>query len=117
MSNLARKIARQSKKQQAAQMIGLLNQLAPGLQEVEGRLQKVADVAPAMEQVYAEWEHVLHGLEASIKDVQQRAEQTRSTLLVLIHEVSGTSMPMAQFLDRARQLDEQYLETINRQGT
>lgn len=113
MSNLARKIARQGKKQQAAQMIGLLNALAPGLHEVEGQLKKVADAGPSIQQAYAEWENVLGEVRSDVQALRDRIEQTRTVLLVLIHEMAqNTSVPMEAFLERAKQLDEQYADAV-----
>jgi len=114
MSNLARKLNKASKKQaQASQLAGLLSQLTPGLQALQGKVAELSEISPGIENVQEEWEQVIYNLRAEMAEIKARVDQNRSVLLVLIHEMAGqTNLSMEAFLERAKQLDEDYARVV-----
>lgn len=106
MSSLTKKMG---KKQQAQQLVGLLGALAPNLQQVQGQMQQMVDLAPELQKAQDEWAQQLTGLRRSLSQIEARVEQTRSVLLVLIYEQLGKpGQSMEAFLERAAKLEAEY---------
>ena len=117
-SSIQRKIARRpGQKGNAAQIMGLLNTLAPGLQEMEGQLREVANMAPSLQRAQSEWEDLVRELRNEIADLREEQRKTKALLLRLIHSglegIVRPGMSLAEFLRWVERLEAEQTPESN----
>ena len=84
-----RKLARQARKggPQVNDLVNILSNLAPGLQQVEKQLDDVSKLGPSLETIRGEWEQALSEIQGQLTELKARQERQHLAMMLVLHDV------------------------------